>query len=286
MTFNRNEARLGVPDTPDTPPPVGEAPTVAQGELSFVVPTEIVDLPSQGKFYEEGHPLHNVSSVEIKYMTAKEEDILVSQTLIKKGIVIERLLQSLLVDKRIKPSDLLIGDKNALIVAARATGYGNEYATAVGCPACGERVDFTFDLSQLEHVHPDVEKLSNVEITPHNSFVALLPKSGVRVEFRPLTGNDEKQVAQSANQRAKNNLGENTLTENLRRMIVSVNGDTDPTTINKFINAMPAYDSKFLRGAYVKCTPNVDLTQSFACEGCGHQQEMEVPLSADFFWPR
>ena len=286
MTLNRNEARLGVSETPDAAPPVGETPMVAHGELSFVVPTEIVDLPSKGRFYPEGHYLHNISSVEIKYMTAKEEDLLVSQSLIKKGIVLDRLLESLLIDKRIKTNDLLIGDKNALIVAARITGYGSEYTTAVGCPACRERVDFSFDLEEAKIIDPDVTKISNVEEGPNNSFIAVLPKSGVRVEFRPLTGVDEQKVADTLNKRSKHQLGSNTLTEGLRRMIVSVNGDDNPSMINKFINVMPAYDSKFLRGAYVKCVPNIDLTQNFLCDKCDHEQEMEVPLSADFFWPK
>ena len=286
MTVNRNEARLGVPETPDQAPPVGEAPMVSHGELSFVVPTEIVDLPSGGKYYPEGHCLHNVDSVEIKYMTAKEEDLLVSQTLIKKGIVIDRLLESLLVDKRIKPGDLLIGDKNALIVAARITGYGSEYTTGVQCPSCAERVEFSFDLEDAKIIQTGAAELVNVEESHNNSFVATLPKSGVSVEFRPLTGHDEQQVSATLAKRAKNKLPSNLLTENLRRMIVSVNGDPDPMTISRIINAMPAYDSKFLRGTYVQCVPNIDLTQTFTCSECGHEQEMEVPLSADFFWPR
>ena len=92
----------------------------------YKFPTEIVDLPSKGHFYVQGHPLSS-GKVEIKYMTAKEEDILTSQNLIQQGTVIEKLLQSLIVDKSVKVDDMLIGDKNAIMGAARILGYGKDY---------------------------------------------------------------------------------------------------------------------------------------------------------------
>ena len=89
-------------------------------------PTEIVELPSKGHFYINGHPLSS-GKVEIKYMTAKEEDILTSENLIRQGTVIDKLLESLIVDKSIKVDDLLTGDKNALMVASRILAYGKDY---------------------------------------------------------------------------------------------------------------------------------------------------------------
>ena len=92
----------------------------------YKFPTEMVELPSKGYFYSEGHPLSS-GRVEIKYMTAREEDILTSQNLIKQGTVIDKLLEALVVDKSIKMDDMLIGDKNAIMVAARILGYGKNY---------------------------------------------------------------------------------------------------------------------------------------------------------------
>ena len=135
--MSRNKERLGGVQQPDVSPP----PQVLQGEsgggFSFVVPTEFVALPSEGKFYPPDHPLHNAESIEIRQMTAKEEDILTSRTLIKKGIALERVIKNLIVDKTIDPDGLLVGDRNAIIIATRVSGYGNDYTTKISCPNCG-----------------------------------------------------------------------------------------------------------------------------------------------------
>jgi hypothetical protein len=153
-----NEERLGISGVKDADPPfvpevMAEEEEQKENEkenenqninqpasmpLSFSIPTEFVDLPSGGKFYGPDHPCHGRDSVEMRFMTAKEEDILTSRTLIKKGIVIDRLLQSMVVEKHLNIDDLLIGDKNALVIAARISGFGEEYDTRVSCASCGE----------------------------------------------------------------------------------------------------------------------------------------------------
>ena len=120
----------------DTTPPPQAMQNEGGGGFSFVVPTEFVELPSQGKFYPQTHPLYGQDSIEIRQMTAKEEDILTSKTLIKKGVALDRVVDNLIVDKRIKQDSLLVGDKNAIIIAMRVSGYGNEYNTRVVCPSC------------------------------------------------------------------------------------------------------------------------------------------------------
>jgi len=282
MSSSRNEARMGVPE--DAPQP---QPQTQQGDpLSFAVPTELVEIPSKGKFYPEGHPLHNVETVEMRFMTAKEEDILTSQSLIKKGVVIDRLLQSLLIDKRITLDTLLVGDKNALVIAARASGYGNEYETKVPCPSCGSTVEYSFDLDEVEVKEIFSDDDLGISFTGANTFSIQLPKTGAIVEVRPMTGADERFIAQQTEKRKKNKLADNALTTQLKRMIVAVNGNADSVTINKFVDSMPAFDSRHLRGAYTKIVPDIDMQQEFTCSECGHEQIMEVPLTADFFWPR
>ena len=156
--MSRNESRLGLDNTPtqdDTP----AATTAAVGlgvptsntdapNFSWSVPTEFVELPSQGIFYPAGHPLQNQKTVEIRYMTAKEEDILTSRSLLKEGVALDRMLQNLLVSKNININTLLVGDKNALLVAARRTGYGADYETNVTCPSCGNTDEHSFDIYQ------------------------------------------------------------------------------------------------------------------------------------------
>jgi hypothetical protein len=123
--------------------------------FSFVVPTEFVELPSQGKFYPEGHPLRGARYIEIKQMTAKEEDILTSRTLLKKGVALDRVISNLIVDKRIDPDSLLVGDRNAIIIATRVSGYGNEYTTKVTCPNCATVQEYNFDLNDASIYHGD-----------------------------------------------------------------------------------------------------------------------------------
>ena len=126
-----NQGRTGAPKRPE---PADVPVTPPAGGFSFATPTEFVELPTQGKYYPEGHPLHGEESIEIRYMTAKDEDILTSETLLKKGLAIERLLQSVIVNKAIDVNTLYVGDKNAILIAARITGYGNQYTTRTLCP--------------------------------------------------------------------------------------------------------------------------------------------------------
>ena len=153
MTERNNQDRVAVPQ--QVPPESTQTnqiqiPNVEKPQpMQFSVPTEFVDLPSKGKYYPQGHPLRGRESVEVKFMTAKEEDILASTALIRRGVVFERLLQSVMLD-RIDPNDLLIGDKNALLIATRISGYGPEYETEVQCPSCSNKSEFTFDLSEAQ----------------------------------------------------------------------------------------------------------------------------------------
>lgn len=259
------------------------------GLLSFVAPTEFVTLPSQGKFYPPEHPLHNKDVVEIKYMTAKHEDILTSQTLLRKGIAIDRLIENLIIDKTIKLDSLLLGDKNAITIAARKTGYGSEYNTSMTCPSCINKQDYSFDLDELGHNFPSNEELEEfgIELTNEGNFLITLPQTKVVLETRLLTDSDEKMLEKTSKMRQKHGLGrgEVSLTDRLKSVIVSANGETKRSMIEQFIDNMPALDAKFFRAAYAALTPNVDMKQEYRCEACGYEEEVDVPLSADFFWP-
>jgi len=297
MVKRNNQERSGAPqsssgDIAAAAEAVGHTLKQAAGagsSLSFVSPTEFVELPSRGKFYPPGHPVHNKDVIEIKYMTAKHEDILTSPTLLKKGIAIERLIEDLIIDKSIQLDDLLVGDKNALLVGARLTGYGPEYEANITCVVCGTTQKHKFDLTKLNHVYPEEEQLKryNIEFTEDNTFLITLPKTKVVVEARILNGKDEKSMSYMVKKREKHGYGtaEITLTDQLKMTIVSINKITDRSAISDFIDNMPASDSKFYRLCYAAVTPNVDMVQEFSCKTCAHEEEVGVPLTADFFWP-
>ncbi len=96
--------------------------SVMKDDFGYEVPVEAVPLPSKGTVYPADSPLHGQETVEIRAMTAKEEDILTSRALIKKGTVITHLIQSCLVNKQIDVNEMLVGDRNAIMTALRITG--------------------------------------------------------------------------------------------------------------------------------------------------------------------
>lgn len=278
MTARNNQDRFGAHAQGDAP--AAEMAATQPQALSFAVPTEFVELPSKGKFYPEGHPLHNQETLEIKFMTAKEEDILSSQTLLRKGLVLDRLLESIILDKRIKADDLIIGDKNAVLVAARITGYGEDYKVAVNCPNCASNQDFNFDLSSPHLNHGDLNLL-----TDKGTFLIELPKTKAQVELRLTTGKDEKSLVKIAERKKKHNLPETTLTDQLAQIIVAVNGVTDSFQLKTFVENLPAFDARHLRREYARIVPNIDMKEEFTCVACLHSEEMEVPFTTAFFWP-
>ena len=281
-----NEERFGAAEA-SLPPPVMQPETATSEQtFSFVVPTEFVELPSKGWFYPEDHPLHNQESIEIRYMTAKDEDTLTSSALLKKGIALDRLLQNVIVDKRVKVDDLLIGDKNAILVASRISGYGRSYDVKMTCSSCFASSEYQFDLAELNMSYNDNVEEHGVMLLSDNTFLLTLPKTNVEVTLRLITGADEKALTRLAQNRKKNNLPESTLTDQFRKIIVAVNGSTNQSHIGELVENMPAADSRYLRNIYTKITPNVDLSQEFECSACDTAEEVIIPFTTEFFWPK
>tara|TARA_Y100000310_G_scaffold341822_1_gene442299 strand:+ start:867 stop:1733 length:867 start_codon:yes stop_codon:yes gene_type:complete len=287
--MRNNEKRLGMDSGPahqSDAAPVTQAAQQPQG-LSFVVPTEFVELPSKGRFYVSGHPLHDQEVVEIRYMTAKEEDILTSSTLLRRGLALERLLSNILLDSAIDPLSLLSGDRNAILVAARQSGYGALYETKVSCPSCGQNAKHGFDLEEktmrLGCLDEDLMNENNARLEDTVLYVTL-PKTGANLGLKLLTGKDETHLSDTTKKR-KAQGQETVVTDQLSTIIVSLNGERDSINIRRFVDSMPISDSKYLRKLYKKLTPNIDLAQSYGCINCGYLGEMEVPFNTDFFWP-
>ena len=239
-------------------------------------PSEVIDLPSEGKLYPEGHPCKD-GKIEIKYMTAKEEDILTSQNLIKKGIVIDKLLNSLIVTNGVKCEDLIIGDKNAVMVAARILAYGPEYVCEVTNPNTGQAITHTFNLADCPF-----KKLP--EDVTENKFEVTLPISKKKITFKLLTGkeeiliNEELKASEKINAEVKPEL-----TTRLRHTIISVDGDDSQATISNFVQNMLARDSMHLRSEIREVTPDIELSQEIEIEG--ESVKVDIPMTVGFFWP-
>ena len=283
--MSRNKDRVGGTKRRDTSPPPQVTQPADGGGFAFVVPTEFVELPSGGRFYADGHPLHGVESIEIRQMTAKEEDILTSRTLLKKGVALDRVIKNIIVDGRVDPDSLLVGDRNAIIVSMRVSGYGNDYTTKVACPACLVTQDYGFDLNEANIYEGGNFEELDITDNEDGTFDVTVPASELNITFRLLTGHDEKNLLNGITSDRKRKVDERGITRQLRNILVAINGSDDSDMLDYASNNLPSRDSRHLRLAYRLVAPNVDLTQNFVCEECGEEQDMEVPLSADFFWP-
>ena len=253
--------------------------TTEQKKTTF--PTEIVDLPSKGYFYPKDNALSS-GEVEIKYMTAKQEDILTSTNLIKKGIVLDRLLQSLIVTK-IDFDTLLVGDKNALMVAARILGYGKDYKIEVGCPACNAKNNDNIDLTQLEHKVVDFDSYEKGK----NEFEFTLPAANRLIKYKLLNSADDKAIdAEIKSLKKFNKDVDSEITTRLKHVITSIDGETDKGKIRKFIDEeFLSRDSLAFRNHLAKFTADVDMNYYFSCAECGHEKVMPIPMTVEFFWP-
>lgn len=277
--MSRNSSRMATPSPSETQ----QAPPQAVRHTSN---TDMVDLPSKGRFYPSDHPLHNKESVEIRYMTARDEDILTSPTLLKKGLALDKFIQNILVDQTIRVDDLLVGDKSAIMIAARITGYGPEYEVKVTCPECGTEAENTFDISEYEeyYIAPESDG-TGFTLREDGMFTATLPVSKGEVVVRLITSKDEKRITKITESKAKNNLLESVTTDMLKTFIVSIDGITQQGDLEQLIMDMPARDSLFLRKNYSKLVPKVEMKEEYDCIYCGTVTTLEVPLEAGFFWP-
>ena len=245
-------------------------------------PTEMIDLPSEGYFYPVSSPL-STGRVELKYMTAKEEDILTSQNLIKKGVVLDELLKALIVTTGVQLDDILISDKNAIFIAARRLAYGDKYPAKVTCRKCEEENEVTIDLSQLNTNEFDFTKYTKGE----NVFTFELPILKKSVTYKILTHKDEQAIDGELKSIAKlSKIGSSPeMTTRLKYMILSVDGDPDRGKIKTFVDNMPSKDSMAFRKHVRENTPDIDMKFNFKCAKCEHEEGMGLPLGVDFFWP-
>ena len=240
-------------------------------------PTEVIDLPSQGKVYPKDSPLAE-GKLEIKYMTTKEEDILMSENLIKKGLVIDKLLDSLIVTEGVKQENLILGDKNAALVASRILAYGPEYTVKVNDPNNpDQQIEQTFDLSKC----PFKETKKDVKYD-NNVFEFTTPVGKNKIKFKLITGLEEKLIAKELEQTAKYGLNSE-ITTRLRNTIIEIDGDSSKDTINSFSQNMLARDSVALRNYITDISPDIELTQEV--ELGGETVSVSIPLTVEFFWP-
>ncbi len=258
-----------------------EVPVQTQSSpKTFPFATEVISLPSRGLVYPEGNSLSR-GEITMKLLTAKEEDILTSSNLIRKGIVLDKLLESIIVDSDVNINDLVIGDKNAILIASRILAFGPEYKVTVTDPQENEPVEVSVDMSQLNTKEIDESKLNR-----KNEYDFILPKSGVQIKFKLMTHGDEVAVSKDVEASMKILKQGNDIQARYRRLIVEVNGNRDAGYISNFVaNQLLAADSKALRKYMNEISPDVDLTFNYTSPFTGETEALKVPIGVDFFYP-
>lgn len=243
-------------------------------------PFDVVELPSKGKLYK-GTSLEGKDSIEVKYLTATEEDILTSPNLLQSGKVLDVLVKSVLKDKTIKVEDLLLGDRNMILVWLRSTGYGAEYPITLSCQSCGHEHTHEFDLGGLDIKYleedPDEDGL----------FSCTLPLRKNTVRYKLLTAGDELAIVKKIEDRKKltNSVVDNTTTIRMKFLIFDIDGNSDPSFVARYVDTMPVKDSKFLRQEIGKVEPGIIMEQDVTCPSCGDSNKEVIPIRANFFWP-
>jgi hypothetical protein len=249
-----------------------------------LAPTDLVPLPSDGRAYPPGHPLSGKSSIEIRSMTARDEDILTSRALIRGGKVISALIRSCVADKSIDPDSMLAGDRNAVLIGIRITGYGSEYPVKFTCPECNAEVKHTVELGDLP-IKRAPKEFWETMISGTNEFPFTLQTSRKLVTFRLLTGVGESELLQIIERSRKLMMQDELVTTRLRLQITSIDGERDPSKLIQLIRSLPARDSRDLRKYIDGVTPRVELKTQAKCTLCSFEGEVEVPIGTEFFWP-
>ena len=247
---------------------------------SYPFPTEIISLPSKGLVYPESNPLSK-GEVTVKLMTAREEDILTSATLIKKGIQLDKLLESIVVEPGVNINDLVIGDKNAILVTSRILAFGPDYEAKINDPFDNEEIDITIDLSQIKIKEIDENKLNR-----SNEYDFFLPISKTNIKFKLLTHGDELIINKDIEASQKSLKQSNEITTRYRRIITEIDGVRDTGTISNFVtNRLLAGDSKALRKYISDITPDLDLKFDYESPFTGEKEALRIPFGVDFFYP-
>lgn len=263
--------------------------------LSFISPTKVVQLPSQGRFYPEESVLNGTKEIEIESMTAEEEEILNNRDYIKNGTAINKVLDNLIVPDSVDNGELLIGDKNMLLKEIRVDSYGSRYDAKITCGVCAETEEVEYDIEEssevdeggVESLSDDVRERFEVGMEDDTHFTMKLPETGVVAVFRLLQSKDQQEIAAKKRnlekQGIKKDVSQNI--EQMKRFVTKLNGDSDPGTIDKFCRKMPAKDSRALRKIYREVAPSLNMKTYFSCGNCDFSEEREVPIRGTFFWP-
>lgn len=258
------------------------SPRPPEQKIESKFPTEVINIPSKGWFYPTNHPLSS-GTLELAMMTAKQEDILTSRNLIQKNIVLDKLLESVVINKAIDLDEMFVCDRNAAFFAIRRLAYGDDYDATLSCGRCGKENNITIDLGKMDNKPFEFEKYPQGE----NKFTFKLPSSGITLTYKLLTKKDENAIDQELVGMAKVTKDfTREVTTRLGYIITAVDGVTERARIRKFVNEeLPSKDSLKFRTHIRDNMPDIDTSFDFSCAHCGLERKEETPMGVSFFWP-
>ena len=282
---NENESSLEETLNKEVPQHIAKNVPVEQNREEpggFIVPRDFVMLPSKGLIYPVESPLHGLEEIEVRHLTAQDEDVLTSRSLLRSEKALDAVLDNVILNKSIKADQLISGDKNSILTFLRITGYGPEYNVQLDCPSCNVEVRHEFDLSSLNMRFLDTEPTERGQ----NRFYFQLP-SGNEITFKFLNTQEEGEISDQLEKLKKmtNSPFDSNVTTRLKHQITSVNADDNPATINQFVDVMSVRDSRAFRKYFEEIEPDVIMKQEFNCSHCGFKGEVDIPVTVGFFWP-
>lgn len=256
---------------------------IMKEDFGWEIPVEMVPIPSSGLVYSPESILYKKETVKIKAMTAREEDILASQALIKEGSVLEHLIRSCVLEERFPVEDLMMGDRNAIMIAIRVTGYGPDYPVNITCQNCGEKNNVDVSLTNIPIKRLDIQPVE--EGANLFSFKLPVTKKNVIFKFNTIKSEKERKIKERSYKSFLTDLINPTVTSALESCIVQIDDIKDPVKIKHFVQNMPAYDSRKLRNFIRDNEPGMDMTANATCRYCQHNNKFVIPITSEFFWP-
>ena len=288
--MSRNQKRIAANQAaPTTRPPIPDMPKTQESSnpfgLSFVVNKEIVKLPSAGNFYSENSPLSGLESVEIKAMTAKEEDIIMNESFVNEGTVFNRLIDSIVTTPGVLAKDMQDCDKMAILLHARKTGYGDGIELSVICDHCDHKFETAASISKILEQSTASSEEGDWTIEEGSGLVCMtLPMTDIKVKIKVLTPEDREHLRLTIKKKKQLNIECSETVEFLRKVIISANDVVDEVMINQLCEVIPTSDVRKITKAHNSCTPSMDMVTNITCPSCNADLAKEVPFSLGWFW--
>jgi len=242
------------------------------GQENFTLPHDMVQLPSQGKFYK-----NKKRAVKVGYLTAEDENLLGNASKIGGEQLILRLIRSKLYENDLNPPDMLEGDIEAILLFLRNTSFGPEYNFSLVDPETGKKFEKTILLEELSFKKPEVDSDEN------GLYNTTLPKSKATIKLKPLTYGEATDLEKQADEYPSNLIAPK-VTWRLMKQIVEVNGNNSKEEISKFIQTMPIMDSKYISNFLKNNEPRIELGREVTAPS-GKKVLVRVAFGVEFFRP-